>query len=73
MMRRSGEEAVVVVETFVVRLWQPADDREVQSELHGVVQRVGEDTVTPFRSAIELLALLQVGQTAGRRGDTSSG
>jgi len=64
---------VVVVETFVVRLWQPADDREVQRELHGVVQRVGEDTGTPFRSAIELLALLQVSQTAGRRGDTSSG
>jgi hypothetical protein len=64
---------VVVVETFVVRLWQPAEDRKVQGELHGVVQRVGEDTMTPFRSASELVALLQVGQSTGRRGDTSSG
>ena len=72
-MGSSEEEAVVVVETFVVRLWQPADDREVQRELHGVVQRVGEDTMTPFRSANELVALLRVSQGAGRRRDTSSG
>jgi hypothetical protein len=38
-----------------------------------VVQRVGEDTMTPFRSANELVALLHVGQSARRRGDTSSG
>jgi hypothetical protein len=55
---------VLAVESYVVRVWEPADDREVGRELRGVVQRVGEETATPFRTAVELLALLQPPRTA---------
>jgi hypothetical protein len=47
------------VNTYIVRVWQPADDRERQLDLRGVVERIGDDTAIPFRSANELLALLQ--------------
>ena len=60
------------METYVVRVWEPADDREVGRELHGVVQRVGDEMPTPFRTAADLLALLQPTPAADPSDETRS-
>jgi hypothetical protein len=50
------------VETFVVRIWTPAQELAAEmpaGELHGVVERVGADYRAPFRNAQELLEILR--------------
>jgi hypothetical protein len=50
------------VETFVVRVWTPAQELAAEippDELHGVVERVGSDERAPFRNARELLEILR--------------
>jgi hypothetical protein len=51
------------VETFVVRVWTPAQalaDEVPLGELHGIVERVGSDQRRQaFRSSQELLEILR--------------
>jgi hypothetical protein len=50
------------METFVVRLWVPADAVDAASssgsELHGTARHVASGRQTTFRSGAELLAIL---------------
>ena len=46
------------METFVVRIWSEAPERERRA-LHGVVEHVGSGEATSFASAEQLLAFLQ--------------
>jgi hypothetical protein len=50
------------METFVVRVWTPAQalaDEVQLDELHGIVERVGSDQRQAFRSGEELLEILR--------------
>jgi len=48
------------VDTFVIRLWAPADPAASGDDVpHGVARHVGTGRVAPFRDAEELLALLR--------------
>jgi len=50
------------VETFVVRVWLPAeDDTRATAEMRGFVNHVGSGGSNPFRGIDELLALLRSG------------
>jgi hypothetical protein len=46
------------VETFVVRIWQPADD-ESDAGLHGTVEYVRSATSRAFSSRDELMAIIE--------------
>jgi len=58
------------VETFVVRVWHPAQGEggAGESSLHGVIERAGDTQLQPFRNEAELLAALRAapGLTAPR-------
>ncbi len=60
--RRQGRAA-----TFVVRIWTPADGEERPPGVHGVAQRVGDDEAQAFRSADELLRMLEATLDAAPR------
>jgi hypothetical protein len=50
------------VETFVVRVWTPAQalaDEVPPGELHGIVERIGSDQRKTFRNSQELLEILR--------------
>jgi hypothetical protein len=50
------------VETFVVRVWTPAEalaDEVPPGELHGIVERIGSDQRETFRNSQELLDILR--------------
>jgi len=50
------------VETFVVRVWVPAeDDTRATAEMRGFVNHVGSRRSDPFRGIDELLTLLRSG------------
>ena len=65
------------VDSFVIRLWSPADPAAPPDDApHGVIQHVGTGRSSAFRDGDELLALLrdlprQDGQST--RGDDGSG
>lgn len=46
------------METFLVQVWVPADDRSREGDLRGLVRHVATGTETPFLGDEELLALL---------------
>jgi hypothetical protein len=46
------------VETFVVRIWQPADDVDTTG-LHGTVEYVRGATSRPFSGSEELLRIIE--------------
>ena len=47
-----------VVETFVVRIWQPADD-ESDAGLHGTVEYVRSATSRAFSGRDELMTIIE--------------
>jgi hypothetical protein len=63
------------VETFVVRVWRPAQGETGAREpsLHGVIERAGDAHPRPFRDAEELLGALRAadGTTAQVREEDS--
>jgi hypothetical protein len=60
------------METFVVRLWVPAEDEQEPAEpLHGVLERVESAEATPFSGGEQLLQLLRAGIAADPDGRTS--
>jgi hypothetical protein len=65
------ETAVLILaamETFVVRIWQPAPTTPAPLDaLHGVVQHVGSDHEQPFKDDAELLAILRAPTESTRR------
>lgn len=46
------------METFLVQVWVPADDRSREGDLRGLVRHVATGTETPFLGDEEVLALL---------------
>jgi hypothetical protein len=57
------------VETFVVRIWIPDDERRAAPlPLRGVMQHVGSDEPTPFSGDAELVELLRRLSLAARSG-----
>jgi hypothetical protein len=46
------------METFLVQVWVPADERSHSPELRGLVRHVPTGTVTPFLGDEEVLDLL---------------
>lgn len=50
------------MQTFVVRIWIPAEDEvEAAEPLHGVLERAGSAESTPFWGGEQLLQLLRIG------------
>ncbi len=58
------------METFVVRLWVPAEEFEVEAHgtpvLHGTVEHVRRTAAAPFKDDNELLGLLRAGFESAR-------
>ncbi len=58
------------METFVVRLWEPAEKFEVEAQrapvLHGTVEHVRRMEARPFKDDNELLDLLRAGLEPAR-------
>jgi hypothetical protein len=48
----------VEMETFLVQVWVPADDRSREGDLRGLVRHVATGTQTPFVGDREVLDLL---------------
>jgi len=48
----------VEMETFLVQVWVPADDRSPKGDLRGLVRHVATGTQTPFVGDEEVLDLL---------------
>ncbi len=46
------------METFLVQVWVPADERSNSPELRGLVRHVATGAVTPFLGDEEVLGLL---------------
>ncbi len=46
------------METFVVRVWVPADEAAPRTPMRGIVQHAGTGRVEAFRGSEELLALV---------------
>ena len=46
------------MDTFLVQVWVPADDRSRGDVLHGLVRHVATGTETPFSGDEEVLRLL---------------
>jgi hypothetical protein len=60
------------METFVVRLWIPAEDEQEAAEpLRGILERVGAADSTPFRGGEQLLQLLRAGLAVDPDGRTA--
>ena len=60
------------METFVVRLWVPAEDEaEAVEPLRGVLELVGSADATPFSGGEQLLELLRAGIAADPDGRTA--
>ena len=55
----NGGGSEVVMETFLVRVWVPGDDRWCRTDLHGVVRHVASGVETPFCGEAEILDLLR--------------
>jgi hypothetical protein len=57
------------VETFVIRVWVPAEP-EPQARIRGFVEHVGLGAETPFASAEQLIAAIEEGvrQVPAREG-----
>ena len=61
--KRSGGWTEVDMDTFLVQVWVPADDRSRGDVLRGLVRHVATGTETPFSGDEEILRLLH--RTAG--------
>ncbi len=48
----------VEMQTFLVRVWTPADDRPCRPDLRGVVRHVATGVETTFRTGAELFHVL---------------
>ena len=49
------------MDTFLVQVWVPEDDRSRGGDLRGLVRHVATGTETPFRGDEEVLGLLHGG------------
>ena len=58
------------MDTFLVQVWVPADDRPPDAELRGRVRHVATGTETPFHGDQEVLDFLR---RAGRGRDGKEG
>jgi hypothetical protein len=54
------------VETFVVRIWQPAGD-ECDTGLHGTVEYVRSANSRPFSGRDELMRIIEAELTSAQR------
>ncbi len=58
------------METSVVRLWEPAEEFEVEAHgtpvLHGTVEHVRRTKARPFKNDNELLSVLRAGLELAR-------
>jgi hypothetical protein len=57
------------VDTFVIRLWTPADHAAPAGDARGIARHVGTGRAAPFRDGTELLALLRELPQLGTRDD----
>jgi hypothetical protein len=58
------------VDTFVIRLWTPADHAAPAGDARGIARHVGTGRAAPFRDGAELLALLVELPQLGTQDDT---
>lgn len=49
----------VEMETFLVQVWEPADEVSPDTDLRGLVRHIATGEETPFRGAEEVLHLLR--------------
>ncbi len=63
------------METFVVRVWVPAEGEETEepARMRGSVNHVGSGSSDPFRGIDELLALLRSGIASPARRQEEGG
>ena len=57
-MLAAPDNTEVEMETFLVQVWVPADDRSRGGDLRGLVRHVATGTETPFLGDEEVLDLL---------------
>jgi hypothetical protein len=60
------------VDTFVVRLWTPADHATPAGDARGIARHVGTGRWATFRDGAELLALLQELPQLGAQDDETN-